>query len=61
MENKMKDGMNDNRRISENHQQGIERVKQQKGSMMKGQGGKMGKVEEAHWNRSGSQLTPRKG
>jgi hypothetical protein len=45
--------MIDNKRVNENHQQGIERVKQRKGDMMKGQGGKMNNApkEQAHWRR----------
>jgi hypothetical protein len=52
-------GMIDNRIVKENHQQGIERVKQ-RSEMPKGEPGKMsGKPKEhAHWKRGGS-LTPR--
>lgn len=52
--------MIDNRKVKDNHQQGIERVKMRKGELEKGQGGKMGKVEKADWKRSGGSLTPRK-
>ena len=54
--------MIDNRKVNDNHQEGIERVKQRKGDMMKGQGGKMGNKpeEKANWRREGS-LTPRRG
>ncbi len=59
-------GMKDNKRVSDNHQQGIERVKQRAGDLKKGQGGKMGvNLEKAQWSRtSGSvaagAMTPRK-
>lgn len=55
-------GMMDNRMVSENHQQGIERVKMRKGDLKEGQGGKMGAkgASEMHWRRSGT-LTPRQG
>lgn len=59
----MKDGMSgmvDNRMVKEDHQQGIERVKQKPGSMPVGQPGKMGKGDKADWKRSGGSLTPRK-
>ena len=52
--------MIDNRKVKESHQKGIESKKQRKGDLMKGQGGKMGKVEQAHWKRSGDKMTPRK-
>ncbi len=50
----------DNRMVSDNHQQGIKRVMQRPGDMMKGQGGKMGckGCNESNWKRGGS-LTPR--
>ena len=62
MEHKLKDGMIDNRKVNDNHQGGIERVKQRKGDMHKGQGGKMENKpkEHANWRRSGSSLTPRR-
>jgi hypothetical protein len=53
--------MIDNRKVNDNHQQGIERVKQKKGDMQKGQGGKMGKGDKANWSRKDSLLNPRKG
>jgi hypothetical protein len=62
---KMKEShkMIDNRMVKDDHQEGIERVKQRKGAMEVGQGGRMkSKPEEmANWRRSGEQLTPRKG
>lgn len=60
MEYKCKEGMIDNRKVKDSHQEGIERVKQRKGDMEVGQGGKMGKVEQARWRRSDSAMTPRK-
>ena len=52
--------MIDNKKVNENHQQGIERVKQRKGDLMKGQQGKMGMGDKANWKREGDSLTPRK-
>lgn len=51
----------DNRKVKDNHQQGIERVKQRKGDMQKGQGGKMYNAprEKAHFKRPDSAKTPR--
>lgn len=60
MEYKLKEGMIDNRKVNESHQGGIERVKQRKGDMPVGQGGKMGKGDEAHWKRPDSAATPRR-
>jgi hypothetical protein len=60
MEHKMKEGMMDNRMVKEDHQQGIARVMQRKGDLKKGQGGKMGHVEEAHWRRANAAMTPSK-
>jgi hypothetical protein len=59
MKEKAKDGMIDNRRVKDSHQEGIERVKQRQ-EMPKGEPGKMsGKPKEkAHWRR-GDSLTPR--
>ena len=59
----MKDGMIDNRKVSDNHQGGVER-KVQRGQDRKdvaGHSGKMGKIKPnlANWNR-GDSLTPRK-
>ncbi len=53
-------GMIDNRKVNENHQQGIERVKQRPGDMERGQNGKMGmnKSRESHFKRSGGKMTP---
>jgi hypothetical protein len=60
MEHKHKEGMIDNRMVKDSHQEGIERVKQRKGDMEVGQGGKMGKVVKANWKRPNSASTPRK-
>jgi hypothetical protein len=57
MEKKM--GMQDNHKVSDNHQQGIERVKMRSGDLKKGQGGKMGCGDKAHWSRPDSAGTPR--
>jgi hypothetical protein len=48
--------MMDNKRVSGNHQKGIERVLQRKGDMEKGQGGKMHNApsEKARWKRESS-------
>ena len=55
-------GMNDNRKVNDNHQGGIERVKQRSGDLEKGCGGKMGTYKpQADFRRSGGKLTPRKG
>lgn len=53
--------MIDNNKVKENHQQGIERVKQRKGDLKPGQGGKMMKEprEKANWKRPNSANTPR--
>jgi hypothetical protein len=63
MEYKCKSGMIDNRMVKDNHQQGIERVKQRKEDRndVAGHNGKMGmhKGSESHWKR-GDSLTPRK-
>jgi hypothetical protein len=62
----MKDGkkmMIDNRKMKDNHQQGIERVKMRPGDLEKGQGGKMGihgKESNFKRNQGGGGLTPRK-
>jgi hypothetical protein len=55
--------MIDNRKVNDNHQQGIERVKQKKSeSGRTGEPGKMsGKPKEkANWKREGGAMTPRK-
>ena len=61
---KVKDGMIDNRKVSDNHQQGIERVKQRASEKnpkdCEGHYGKMGKGDKAEWSRKGDSLTPRK-
>jgi hypothetical protein len=54
------DKFNDNRKVNDNHQQGIERVKMRKGDLVKGQGGKMSYNGKADWARKGDKLTPRK-
>jgi hypothetical protein len=56
-------GMVDNKKVSENHQQGIKRVIQRKGDMEVGQGGKMAAApsQEANWKRMGNKMTPRQG
>lgn len=60
---KMEKGMIDNRMVHDNHQEGIERVKQRSGSMPVGEPGKMSATpkEHANWKRSGGSLTPRRG
>lgn len=60
MEHKLKEGMMDNRKVKDSHQEGIERVKQRKGDMPVGQGGKMGKIDPAHWKRPDNAVTPRR-
>ena len=52
----------DNRKVKDNHQAGIERVKQREKGKMKECSGKMGKniPSESNFKRSGSSLTPRK-
>jgi len=55
----MKDSMNDNKKVSDNHQQGIERVKMRSGDLKKGQGGKMQSTGSANWTRPNSAGTPR--
>ncbi len=62
MEHKLKEGMNDNRMVKDDHQEGIRRVLQRPGDLKKGQGGKMGEsiASESNWKRSGESLTPRK-
>lgn len=54
--------MIDNKKVNDKHQQGIERVKQRKGDLDVGQGGKMSKKprEKAEWRRPNSAATPRK-
>lgn len=54
--------MIDNGKVKDNHQQGIERVKQRKGDMEVGQGGKMSQKprEGANWKRPDNAVTPRK-
>ena len=65
MEYKCKEGMIDNRMVKDNHQQGIERVKQRKGDTtradVEGHNGKMGRniPSLSNWKR-GDSLTPRK-
>jgi hypothetical protein len=59
---KNKEGMIDNRMVKDNHQGGIERVKQRKHDKrdVEGHKGKMGNGDKAHWSRRGDSLTPRK-
>ena len=63
-EYKTKSGMIDNRMVNDNHQQGIERVKQRRSEYnpkdCEGHHGKMGKGDKAHFSRRGASLTPRK-
>lgn len=61
-EYKCKEGMIDNRKVKDNHQQGIERVKQRSHDKrdVEGHHGKMGNGDKAHWSRRGDSLTPRK-
>lgn len=62
-EYKCKEGMIDNRMVKENHQQGIERVRQRGHDRMdvEGHNGKMtSHGDKAHWSRKGDALTPRK-
>lgn len=70
MEYKLKEGMIDNRKVHDTHQEGISRVVQKKseknpkdyaghkGSMADGWG--KGAGSEKNWKRSGGSLTPRK-
>jgi hypothetical protein len=59
-----KEGMIDNRMVKEDHQGGIERVKQRGHDKKDSEGhyGKMGmkKGRESNWSRKGDSLTPRK-
>ncbi len=63
-EHKVKGSMIDNRKVNDNHQQGIERVKQRPSERnpkdCEGHHGKMGQGDKAHWSRRGDSLTPRK-
>ncbi|HEY2811756.1 MAG TPA: hypothetical protein VGJ00_10270 [Rhabdochlamydiaceae bacterium] len=56
-------GMIDNRMVHDNHQQGIERVKQRRSERnpddCDGHYGKMGPGDKAHWNRNRGSLTPK--
>lgn len=54
--------MIDNKKVKDNHQQGIERVKMRKGELDVGQPGKMsGKPKQkANWTRPNAAGTPRK-
>jgi hypothetical protein len=58
---KHKDGMIDNRMVNEDHQQGIERVKQRPGESGRiGQPGKMvSRGDKANWKRPNAATTPR--
>ena len=55
----MKEKMNDNRKVNDNHQKGIERVKNIK--MPTGQGGKMGNAKEKNGFHKSGTMTPRQG
>ena len=61
---KLREGMIDNRKVKDSHQEGIERVKQRKSEYnprdCEGHNGKMGPGDKAHWSRRGDSLTPRK-
>lgn len=59
----MADKFMDNRKVKEDHQEGISRVIQRKGDLEKGQGGRMKAMpaEQANWRRTGGKLTPRQG
>ncbi len=61
-EHAMKEGMIDNRMVKDDHQKGIERVKQ-KEKMPMGEPGKMQQKprEKAEFKRGGGSLTPRRG
>jgi hypothetical protein len=63
-EYKVKEGMIDNRKVKDDHQQGIGRVLQRKHDRMdiEGHNGKMGRKipSESNWSRKGDSLTPRK-
>lgn len=58
---KHKGGMIDNRMVNDNHQQGIERVKQRSGDLKPGQGGHMQNRhhEKGDFKRPNSANTPR--
>lgn len=59
-----KKGMIDNHIVRDNHQKGIERVKQRRSERnpkdTAGHNGKMGPGDKAEWSRKGDSLTPRK-
>lgn len=60
-EYKCKDGMIDNRKVKDNHQGGIERVKQRGHDKMDsaGHSGDMKNgTGKAHWSRKGASMTP---
>lgn len=62
MEHKGKGGLIDNRKVHDNHQEGISRVIQRKGESGRvGQSGKMEGKGHANWKRGGESLTPRRG
>lgn len=52
--------MMDNRMVNENHQQGIERVKQRKGDMKAGQGGHMKQKTHGNFKVPDNAMTPRR-
>jgi hypothetical protein len=61
-EYKCKEGMIDNRKVTDSHQEGIKRVLQRGRSKpdVEGHFGKLGKHSKAHFSRKGEGLTPRK-
>lgn len=61
-EYKCKEGMIDNRKVHDTHQEGIKRVLQRGHNKpdVEGHNGKMGHGGKAHWSRKGDALTPRK-
>lgn len=56
----MKDGMIDNRKVKDNHQQGIERVLQRGKRDNEGHNGKMGKGAKADWHPNDNGMSPKK-
>ncbi len=54
--------MIDNRKVHDNHQEGIARVKLRKGDLKEGQGGRMhnGKDGKESWKRPDNAMTPRR-
>lgn len=58
MREKDKDRMIDNRRVKDDHQEGISRVLQRPGDLTKGQGGKMGD-KHGEWRKGPRSIVPR--